>query len=114
LLTCQHKETMQDLVAEFGIRDRQELAVAVSERSTVLSLLRWIPARCSGWCAVSGSWAGNTRTQCRRARRHAVTVLGAMAARRARGRVCHLESGLSSGALFVPFPEELTGDSCSV
>src|SRR5688572_23603082 len=48
LLTGQHKETMQDLVAEFGIRARQELAVAVSERSTVLSLLRWIPGALFG------------------------------------------------------------------
>jgi len=100
---------MQDLVAEFGIRARQELAVPVSERSTVLSLLRWIP----------GALFGLVRRLRELGRQHPglnvvvhgdtlSTVLGAMAARRARGRVCHLESGLSSGRLFDPFPEELT------
>lgn len=109
LLTGQHKETMQDLIVEFGIRTPPELAVEVSERSTVFSLLRWLP---------SALLAVTRRLRAARAAYREVrvvvhgdtlsTVLGALAAKWARCEVFHLESGLSSGKLLDPFPEELT------
>jgi UDP-N-acetylglucosamine 2-epimerase (non-hydrolysing) len=109
LLSGQHKETMQDLVAEFGIRSRQETAVTVSERSTVWSLLQWAPTAYCGlrrrlrelrkqYLEVNVVVHGDTLS----------TVLGALAAKSAGVKVCHLESGLSSGKLLDPFPEELT------
>lgn len=109
LLTGQHKETMQDLILEFGIQSRQELAVEVSERSTVLSLLAWVPRAYLGvrrrlrackkdYLEVNAVVHGDTLS----------TVIGALAARSAGARVFHLESGLSSGKLLDPFPEELT------
>lgn len=109
LLTGQHKETMQDLIAEFGIRAPQETAVDVSERATVLSLLGWFPKAYQG---VSRSLRQHRQTH---ATVNAVvhgdtlsTLIGALAGKRAGARVYHLESGLSSGKLLDPFPEELT------
>jgi UDP-N-acetylglucosamine 2-epimerase (non-hydrolysing) len=109
LLTGQHQETMQDLIAEFGIQVRPELAVGMSERATVLALLRWVP---SAYMSIA-----RRLKQARgvHARVNAVvhgdtlsTLLGALAANRAGARVVHLESGLSSGRLLDPFPEEAT------
>lgn len=109
LLTGQHKETMQDLVEEFGITVPQVCAVEVSERSTILSLLRWMPRAYLGvsrelesarkkFPRVNVVVHGDTMS----------TVLGALAAKRRGIAVFHLESGLTSGRLFDPFPEELS------
>ena len=109
LLTGQHQETMQDLVVEFGIRAPQEYAVPDGERATVRSLLAWLP---------SATWNLVRRLRRLRSERGALsvvvhgdtlsTLLGAFAGRCARAKVYHLESGLSSGRLLDPFPEELT------
>jgi UDP-N-acetylglucosamine 2-epimerase (non-hydrolysing) len=109
LMTGQHKETMSDLIEEFGIRAQPEKLMEVSERATVFSLMTWTPralyaltrrlralARAEGRPKVVVH--GDTLS----------TLLGALAAKMAGGRVFHLESGLSSGRLFDPFPEELT------
>ena len=109
LLTGQHKETMQDLLEEFRINTTPERVVQVSERSTVLALVAWMPrvlilltrrlkalVRSNG--SVSVAVHGDTLS----------TLIGALAARLAGCRVFHVESGLSSGKLFDPFPEELT------
>ena len=109
LLTGQHKETMQDLVQEFGINSPQELAVTSSERSTILSLIMWAPRAYSGLvkrlsvlkkmhAAVNVVVHGDTLS----------TVIGAIAAKRLGIKVFHLESGLSSGKVLDPFPEELS------
>jgi UDP-N-acetylglucosamine 2-epimerase (non-hydrolysing) len=108
-MTGQHKETMQDLLLEFGVRTPQEDVVDVRERATVWSLLRWLPRvqlalvrRLSqlrdAHGAVNVVVHGDTLS----------TVIGAIAGRRAGATVYHLESGLSSGRMFNPFPEELS------
>ena len=109
LLTGQHQETMQDLIAEFGIQARPEMAVGMSERATVVALLRWLPS------AYVGIFRRLRQARALHARVNAIvhgdtlsTLLGALAANRAGARVVHLESGLSSGRLLDPFPEEAT------
>jgi UDP-N-acetylglucosamine 2-epimerase (non-hydrolysing) len=108
LMTGQHQETMQDLIEEFGIRSPQVLAIPAGEHSTIRSLLRWLPSAYFGVKARLRELAqagggldvlvhGDTLS----------TIVGAWAGRRCRARVVHLESGLSSGRLFDPFPEEL-------
>jgi UDP-N-acetylglucosamine 2-epimerase (non-hydrolysing) len=108
LMTGQHHETMQDLLDEFGVRSPQVQALPASEHATVASLLRWLPAAFRGVRARLRELAdaangidvlvhGDTLS----------TLIGAFAAHRCRARVVHLESGLSSGHLFDPFPEEL-------
>lgn len=108
LMTGQHQETMQDLIDEFGIKSPQLPALSATEHATVGSLLRWLPAAYKGVRARLRE-IGDSRTN--------LTVLvhgdtlstlvGAFAARRHKARVVHLESGLSSGRLFDPFPEEI-------
>ena len=108
LLTGQHNETMQDLITEFGISTRPELLMRASERATMLSLLLWAPSalfatykRLRQLAAVRGVNVlvhGDT----------ASTIIGALAGKLAGAPVYHLESGLTSGKLFDPFPEELT------
>jgi UDP-N-acetylglucosamine 2-epimerase (non-hydrolysing) len=109
LRTGQHQETMQDLVVEFGLGAPQESVSREGERATVGSLLRWLPAATAGLVrrlrqlrreqgAINVVVHGDTLS----------TLLGAFAGRCAGARVFHLESGLSSGRLFDPFPEELT------
>jgi UDP-N-acetylglucosamine 2-epimerase (non-hydrolysing) len=108
LMTGQHHETMQDLIGEFGITSPQVQALLPFEHATVRSLLRWLPAAYIGIVArlreldASGEGLdvlvhGDTLS----------TLVGAIAGRRCGARVVHLESGLSSGRLFDPFPEEL-------
>lgn len=108
LMTGQHRETMQDLVEEFGLLAPQVPALAAGEHSTVRALLGWVPV----------AWRGIRRRLDEIARERGAldvivhgdtlsTLLGAWAARRGRDRVVHLESGLTSGRLLDPFPEEI-------
>lgn len=108
LMTGQHQETMQDLIDEFGITSPQIPALAASEHATVGSLLRWLPAAYRGVSkrlreigqgadGIDVLVHGDTLS----------TLVGAFAARRCKARVVHLESGLTSGKLLDPFPEEL-------
>jgi UDP-N-acetylglucosamine 2-epimerase (non-hydrolysing) len=108
LMTGQHQETMQDLILEFAIKSPQVPAVQATEHSTIASLLRWLPAAYkgvrnklreveSGDAEVSVLVHGDTLS----------TLVGAFAARRHKTRVVHVESGLSSGRWFDPFPEEI-------
>ena len=43
LMTGQHKETMDDLVAEFGIRVSPDFAMSSAERDSVWGLIAWLP-----------------------------------------------------------------------
>lgn len=109
LMTGQHHETVQDLIDEFGITSPQIAVVQATERSTIFSLLRWAPSAYRGikdklrTLAVASSAKtyvfvhGDTLS----------TLIASLAARRCKARVVHLESGLTSGRLFDPFPEEL-------
>lgn len=108
LMTGQHRETMQDLIDEFALSSPQVSATPAKEHATIFSLLRWLPSayrgihqRLSKLVATSGSVSvlvhGDTLS----------TFIGALAARRANAEVVHLESGLTSGRLLDPFPEEL-------
>jgi len=109
LMTGQHKETMQDLIAEFGIASPQVAAVAADEHSTVSSLLRWLPAAYRGVKTRLNEIAGRGegRIDVMVHGDTLSTLVGAFAARRSGARVVHLESGLTSGRLLDPFPEEV-------
>lgn len=106
--TGQHRESVDDLIADFGLQSRFVMPDDHRERSSLPALLGWLP---------------QTFMACRRfirQQRHdgeaplvvvhgdtLSTFLGAAAARLAKARVVHLESGLSSGSTLDPFPEEL-------
>ncbi len=107
LMTGQHKETMDDLIEEFGVEARRVDATTPAEHATVVSLARWLP---QAYTNVKGRLRELAPTAA-----EAVvlvhgdtlsTFVGALAAKRCRMDVVHLESGLTSGALLDPFPEE--------
>lgn len=107
LMTGQHQETMRDLIEEFGIRSPQVPAIRATERATVGSLLRWLP---SAYVNVSRHLRGMRDYAGLNVIVHGdtlSTLVGAVAGRRRGARVVHLESGLSSGRLLDPFPEEM-------
>jgi UDP-N-acetylglucosamine 2-epimerase (non-hydrolysing) len=110
LMTGQHQETMQDIIREFSIRSPQQNATAARERATVMSLIAWLPNAYRGilqkltelkeTCPeskVNVLVHGDTLT----------TLLSAYCGRRIGLNIIHLESGLTSGKLFNPFPEEM-------
>ncbi len=109
LMTGQHQETMHDLLEEFGVASPIEYALEPEERATMGALLRWLPAAFHGLKSKLKQLAsehgpldvvvhGDTLS----------TVIGALTARVTGNRVLHLESGLTSGQLFDPFPEEMS------
>ncbi len=107
--TGQHNESIDDLIADFDISSRFVLPGTRKERSSILRLLAWLPGtffRCRRYIRNATMYTddaplvvvhGDTLS----------TWIGALAARFAGGRVVHLESGLTSGKLTDPFPEEL-------
>lgn len=108
LMTGQHQETMQDLLDEFSIRSPQISAVESVEHASVGSLVRWLPAAYRGVKRSLRSLSGGNRVLDVLVHGDTLsTLVGAFAARRVHARVIHLESGLTSGRLFDPFPEEL-------
>lgn len=108
LMTGQHHETMQDLIDEFGITSRQVPALPASEHATVTSLLRWLPSAYAGVMASLRELSAGERGLDILVHGDTLsTLLGALAGRRCGGRVIHIESGLSSGQLLDPFPEEI-------
>jgi UDP-N-acetylglucosamine 2-epimerase (non-hydrolysing) len=108
LMTGQHQETMQDLIDEFSIKSPQVPALAAAERQTIRSLLLWLPQAYRGLKKQLSLLAGEDGRPYVLVHGDTLsTLLGAFAARRCKARVVHLESGLTSGRLFDPFPEEL-------
>jgi UDP-N-acetylglucosamine 2-epimerase (non-hydrolysing) len=110
LMTGQHKETMQDIIGEFSLKSPQRFAVEARERATILGLLAWLPKAYKG---IQRAFRALRDSQTERNLNVLVhgdtltTLLSAHCAMKAGARVIHLESGLTSGRLFDPFPEEL-------
>ena len=107
--TGQHDESIDDLIADFGLTSQFVLPGSRKERSSIFRLLVWMPStvyRCYEYVKSVKLWTG---------KRPLVVVhgdtlstwLGAVAGRWGGGDIVHLESGLSSGKWNDPFPEEL-------
>ena len=108
-LTGQHDESIDDLIADFDIRSAFVQPPQRKERSSILRLVSWFPGtllscrrylrevRANEGAAPVVIVHGDTLS----------TFLGALAARLSGADVVHLESGLSSGSIVDPFPEEL-------
>lgn len=107
--TGQHHESIDDLIADFGLSSNFVLPENHRERSSIGKLLVWIPStlyHCFRYVSGVKTWTkksplvvvhGDTLS----------TWLGAVAGRWGGGQIVHLESGLSSGKWSDPFPEEL-------
>lgn len=109
LMTGQHKETMNDLISEFPIKTEPIYALKADERSSIFSLLSWLPKAYIStkrkFDSIKKEYNsdanvfvhGDTLT----------TLVSAYAGKQAACRIIHLESGLTSGNLWSPFPEEI-------
>ena len=107
--TGQHRESIDDLLQDFNLGNRVELGRQHKERSSIAQLVVWLPSTfvsCYRFVRMQGKQGdsaplvivhGDTLS----------TFIGALAGRLAGAEIVHLESGLSSGRLFNPFPEEL-------
>ncbi|NIL94420.1 MAG: hypothetical protein GTO71_08280 [Woeseiaceae bacterium] len=108
-LTGQHDESIDDLIDDFEIQSEFVWPAQRKERSSILRLLGWFPGTVIDCKRYLSSVASRTG-----ARPVAIvhgdtlsTFAGALAAKLAGAELVHLESGLSSGALGDPFPEEI-------
>lgn len=106
--TGQHQESIDDLIADFGLESSFVMPEGHRERATMRALLGWLPrtfVRCRQYIQKQQRNGDNPLVVV-----HGdtlSTLLGAAAARLAKARVVHLESGLTSGSVLDPFPEEL-------
>jgi UDP-N-acetylglucosamine 2-epimerase (non-hydrolysing) len=107
--TGQHHESIDDLIADFGLTSKFVLPANPKERSSIGRLLIWIPKTvhdCFRYVNATKLWTGKRPLVIV----HGDTLstwLGAVAGRWGGGDIVHLESGLSSGKWNDPFPEEL-------
>lgn len=111
VLSGQHAVTMPELLAEFGVRTEPRTLYEGPEITGLVQMALWLPRVL--WRAL------RTRRACLGLDGpgpHALvvhgdtfsTLLGALVGRATGSAVVHVESGLTSGKLFDPFPEELT------
>lgn len=111
VLTGQHAVTMRELLAEFGVRAAPAALYEGPEITGMAQMGVWF---------VRVLWRGLASRRhvlgLERGAKNAVvvhgdtfsTLLGALIGRLTRNAVVHVESGLTSGRLLDPFPEELT------
>lgn len=107
--TGQHKDTMDQIHKDFGIREPDAHLVRGGDVVTVVGIFFWLgrtilkmlrrdrvlfPDDGNGLVLVHGDTLS--------------TLVGAMVGRRNLCQVAHVESGLRSERLFDPFPEEIT------
>ncbi|GHU13778.1 UDP-N-acetyl glucosamine 2-epimerase [Betaproteobacteria bacterium] len=110
LMTGQHQETMQDLIDEFGVRSPQQFVTTAYERATVFSLIAWLPKAYKGTLQKMKALRASFGKESLNILVHGDTLtalISAFCGRRLGLRVIHLESGLTSGKIFDPFPEEI-------
>jgi UDP-N-acetylglucosamine 2-epimerase (non-hydrolysing) len=109
ILTGQHKATMEDLLAEFGIRTGPAYLYQGDEISSVLAAPAWFLRCLFRYFRTRKELLGTSSVE------HTVvihgdtfsTLLGAILGKCTGARVLHIESGLRSHNLLHPFPEEL-------
>ncbi|MGB5629351.1 MAG: UDP-N-acetylglucosamine 2-epimerase [Woeseiaceae bacterium] len=107
--TGQHQESIDDLIADFGLTSKFILPENPKERSSIGKLLVWAPRTvydCYRYVHSVKLWTGSRPLVIV----HGDTLstwLGAVAGHWGVGDIVHLESGLSSGKWNDPFPEEM-------
>ena len=110
LMTGQHKETMNDLLLEFRIKTKPIYTVEANERSSIASLFLWLPKAYFSTKTKINSIKEDYKGISANIFVHGdtlTTLLSAYCGKRTSCKVIHLESGLTSGNLWSPFPEEI-------
>lgn len=111
ILTGQHKETIAQLLEEFGIQTSPSILHHGKEISGILQMGAWF-IRCLWRCLSQAKTLFESSTQTDNVILvHGDTVstlLGAVIGKVLGFKVVHIEAGLRSNNLLHPFPEELT------
>ncbi len=110
VLTGQHKETIDDLRTNFGIKKPDHVLYEGKDITGVFQMGMWL-IRVIALCLKDRKkYFGKTdRSDLFLVHGDTIsTLLGAIVGRLLGARVCHIESGLRSFNYFHPFPEELT------
>jgi UDP-N-acetylglucosamine 2-epimerase (non-hydrolysing) len=108
-MSGQHSESIEDLFRDFEIQSDITRLKSFSEKETIVGLVMWLPI------AVRSCYKYVSALRENSGARPLVVVHGdtlstfatALAGRLAGGEIVHLESGLTSGKLLDPFPEEV-------
>lgn len=102
----QHAQSMHELAEDLGISHHFKSEDFGLERHSILKLALWVvPSFLSMVSALRNAKKAGTEV-CLVHGDTLSTILGAVAAKLAGLSVGHIESGLTSGQLFSPFPEE--------
>lgn len=110
LMTGQHRETIDEILDEFGIATSRERIYDGPEVKGLGQAVRWMMGTTWKLFSKRDDWAS-------RPRKHTIvlahgdtftTLIAALAARLCRTKVAHIEAGLRSFNWRHPFPEELT------
>lgn len=107
IYTGQHSETFELLESGFGTRSADDNLVPGVEADTNLGFVSW---SWWFWCAVARRLARRQWSGAAWGLVHgdtASTLFGALALRLAGVKVAHIEAGLRSPHLLIPFPEEI-------
>lgn len=105
--TGQHKETMNEIHRNFGIREPDATLVRPGDVVTFAGMAMWF-LRLAGkiFCRDKRLFPPSKKRLVLVHGDTASTLIGALVGKRNGCRIGHVESGLCSGRLFDPFPEE--------
>ena len=108
-LSGQHSASIEDLIKDFDLHAAIAQPIRLKERSTVGTLLVWLPGALRGCYRYVREVTGRTgRSPLLVVHGDTLsTLVSAVAGRLGGADIVHLESGLTSGAMLDPFPEEL-------
>lgn len=111
VLTGQHRETMGQLIADFGIATAPRYLYDGPEITGIVQMAKWFLACCLRATRKPDEFMPRPSGERNVVLVHGdtfSTLLGAVVGRLLRVDVAHIEAGLRSHNVFHPFPEELT------
>jgi UDP-N-acetylglucosamine 2-epimerase (non-hydrolysing) len=111
VLTGQHRETMDQLMGDFGIVTLPRYLYSGPEITGIVQMAKWFMSSCIRAIRLSNEFMPRPPGEPNVVLVHGdtfSTLLGAVVGRLLRVDVAHIEAGLRSHNIFHPFPEELT------
>ena len=111
VMTGQHRETMTQLMADFGLSTKPVYLYEGREITGIVQMALWFVRCCYTVLRKPGNFMPRSKTGSNVVLVHGdtfSTLLGAVLGRLLRVDVAHVEAGLRSYHVFHPFPEELT------
>lgn len=108
VMTGQHKNTVDTLFSDFGIRTQPTYVYDGPEISGIVKMLLWLPSIVWQMVRKGGHYFPGRQGIVMVHGDTASTLAGALVGKFLGMKVAHIEAGLRSFNIFHPFPEELT------